>query len=132
MAGVLSEYGFLITDRPDDAQLWVLNSCTVKNPSEDSLRNSIKKVQIVAKSINVPIVVAGCVPQGDPNAKFIYGISVIGVNQIDRIVEVVEETLKGLNNSNISEETLLGCLTKQEYVGRTRHLISQKCDATIL
>lgn len=38
---------------------------------------------------------AGCVPQGAPKASYIQGLSVIGVQQIDRIVEVVEETLKG-------------------------------------
>lgn len=41
------------------------------------------------------MVVAGCVPQGAPKAPFIQGLSVIGVQQIDRVVEVVEETLKG-------------------------------------
>lgn len=38
---------------------------------------------------------AGCVPQGAPKATFTQGLSVIGVQQIDRVVEVVEETLKG-------------------------------------
>ncbi|KAF0991048.1 hypothetical protein HZS_4462 [Henneguya salminicola] len=94
----------LTIDKENEAHLWVLNSCTVKTPSEDSLKNFIKK----AKSLNILVIVAGCVPQGEPSAKFIYGVSVIGVNQIDRIVEVTEETLKGntvklLNNKrNIS------------------------------
>ena len=38
---------------------------------------------------------AGCVPQGKPDAEYIRGLSVVGVQQIDRVVEVVEETLKG-------------------------------------
>lgn len=36
------------------------------------------------------------VPQGQPKAGFLRGLSIIGVQQIDRVVEVVEETLKGL------------------------------------
>ena len=32
--------------------------------------------------------------QGKQNADYIQGLSVIGVQQIDRVVEVVEETLK--------------------------------------
>lgn len=36
------------------------------------------------------------VPQGQPKAGFLQGLSIIGVQQIDRVVEVVEETLKGL------------------------------------
>jgi threonylcarbamoyladenosine tRNA methylthiotransferase CDKAL1 len=39
------------------------------------------------------LVLAGCVPQGSQKTYSKY--SVIGVQQIDRIVEVVEETLKG-------------------------------------
>ncbi len=48
-----------------------------------------------AQKNNKYLVVAGCVPQGAPKADYIQGLSVIGVQQIDRIVEVVEETLKG-------------------------------------
>ena len=38
---------------------------------------------------------AGCIPQGAPNNNYVKGLSLIGVQQVDRIVEVVEETLKG-------------------------------------
>lgn len=34
-------------------------------------------------------------PQGAPKSGYLKGLSVIGVQQIDRVVEVVEETLKG-------------------------------------
>jgi hypothetical protein len=37
------------------------------------------------------------VPQGDRNIKGLEDVSVIGVTQIDRVVEVVEESLKGHN-----------------------------------
>ena len=33
-----------------------------------------------------PIVVAGCVPQGDSSLKDITNISVVGIAQIDRVV----------------------------------------------
>jgi len=43
------------------------------------------------------IVVAGCVTQADEKGlgKGLEGVSVVGISQIDRVVEVVEETLKG-------------------------------------
>lgn len=91
MAGQLASYGYKITDDKKDADLWLLNSCTVKNPAEDHFRNEIK----LAKELNKYIVIAGCVPQGAPKADYIQGLSVVGVQQIDRVVEVVEETLKG-------------------------------------
>uniref|UniRef100_A0A1A9ZKW6 tRNA-t(6)A37 methylthiotransferase n=1 Tax=Glossina pallidipes TaxID=7398 RepID=A0A1A9ZKW6_GLOPL len=91
MAGQLAAYGYQLTDAKDKADLWLLNSCTVKNPSEDTFRNEIENGMRNGKHV----VVAGCVPQGAPKADYLRGLSVIGVQQIDRVVEVVEETLKG-------------------------------------
>jgi len=49
------------------ADLWILNSCTVKNPAEDHFRNEIKQAQALGKYI----VAAGCVPQGQPKSEYI-------------------------------------------------------------
>ncbi|KNC84384.1 hypothetical protein SARC_03400 [Sphaeroforma arctica JP610] len=81
--------GYHITNTAEEAALWVLNSCTVKNPSEQSLQGAIQK----AKDSDRRVVIAGCVSQGAPGTY--QGYSIVGVQQIDRIVEVVEETLKG-------------------------------------
>lgn len=91
MAGQLSAYGYNLTDDKIEADLWLLNSCTVKNPAEDHFRNEIES----AKKLGKHVVLAGCVPQGAPKSSFVQGYSIIGVQQIDRVVEVVEETLKG-------------------------------------
>lgn len=91
MAGQLASYGYNLTNDKDNADLWLLNSCTVKNPSEQTFKNDIQTGLDKGKHV----VVAGCVPQGAPKAGYLKGISVIGVQQIDRVVEVVEETLKG-------------------------------------
>ncbi|VUZ56054.1 unnamed protein product [Hymenolepis diminuta] len=112
MAGLLSVYGYQVTlggsccDGEDvcdadkkssdevakaEADLWLLNSCTVKGPAEDHFRNAVA----AAKESGKAVVVAGCVPQGDPNVAYLKDVSVIGVQQIDRVVEVVEQTLMG-------------------------------------
>ncbi|XP_055383786.1 threonylcarbamoyladenosine tRNA methylthiotransferase [Condylostylus longicornis] len=91
MAGQLAVYGYNLTNNKNEADLWLLNSCTVKNPSEDTFRNDIKSGLKDGKHV----VVAGCVPQGAPKSEYLKGLSVVGVQQIDRVVEVVEETLKG-------------------------------------
>ena len=55
---------------PEDrlvADLWLLNSCTVKGPAEDHFRNDVT----TARNLGKPVVVAGCVPQGQPKAKYI-------------------------------------------------------------
>ncbi|KAL6007754.1 hypothetical protein ACLOJK_033256 [Asimina triloba] len=50
--------------------------------------------------------IAGCVPQGSRDLKELEGISIIGVQQIDRVVEVVEETLKGHEVRLLNRKTL--------------------------
>lgn len=59
MAGLLADYGYNITENFDVADAYLINSCTVKNPSQDSFVNLIRKVQAKSK----PVIVAGCVPQ---------------------------------------------------------------------
>ena len=83
--------GYEIVSSEKDADVCVLNSCTVKNPSEDVFINAINS----AKSSGRKVVLAGCVPQGDRKNKSLQNSSVVGVQQIDRVVEVVEQTLQG-------------------------------------
>ncbi|KAI5067603.1 hypothetical protein GOP47_0018131, partial [Adiantum capillus-veneris] len=91
MAGQLSAYGYTILEEPENADLWLINTCTVKSPSQSAMETLIRR----GKKAKKPLVVAGCVPQGSKNLKDLEGVSIVGVQQIDRVVEVVEETLKG-------------------------------------
>ncbi|KAL6885879.1 hypothetical protein ACP4OV_010140 [Aristida adscensionis] len=102
MSGQLSAFGYAITEEPEGADLWLINTCTVKNPSQSAMTTLISK----GKTANKPLVVAGCVPQGSQGLKELEGISIIGVQQIDRVVEVVEETLKGHEVRLLSRKTL--------------------------
>lgn len=109
MEGILMNYGFRITPNQDDAgekdkyltrkhnftfhqiDLWLLNSCTVKDPSQAAFMHLVNK----AKEAQRPVVVAGCVSQADRNLPGLEDVSVVGISQIDRVVEVVESTLQG-------------------------------------
>lgn len=64
------------SDSPLTADLWLLNSCTVKGPSEDSLKNSIQK----GRELKKPLVIAGCVPQGQRKHPHVKDLSVVGVS----------------------------------------------------
>ncbi|TDH73617.1 hypothetical protein CCR75_004738 [Bremia lactucae] len=91
MQGVLASYGYRFTEDPDTAQLWLLNSCTVKDPSQAAFMHLVVKGRKQKKAV----VVAGCVPQADRYIKGLEDVSIVGIQQVDRVVEVVEETLKG-------------------------------------
>uniref|UniRef100_A0A914EF09 tRNA-t(6)A37 methylthiotransferase n=1 Tax=Acrobeloides nanus TaxID=290746 RepID=A0A914EF09_9BILA len=91
MAGLLANSGYKITQNTDDADLWLLNSCTVKTPSENQFENMIRQ----GKERGKHVVVAGCVSQAAPNEPWLKDISIIGVKQIDQVVNVVDECFKG-------------------------------------
>ena len=38
MSGILAAQGYTVQDEKSSADLWILNSCTVKSPSEDHFR----------------------------------------------------------------------------------------------
>ncbi|EFN58477.1 hypothetical protein CHLNCDRAFT_19538, partial [Chlorella variabilis] len=93
MMGQLQEYGFKLVDEADSAaaDLWLLNTCTVKSPSQSAMDTLLRRGRRLGKAL----LVAGCVPQGDRRTAELRGLSLLGVTQIDRVVEAVEETLKG-------------------------------------
>ena len=55
MAGQLAAYGYNLTEDKNHADLWLLNSCTVKNPAEDHFKNEIE----AGRKLGKHIVVAG-------------------------------------------------------------------------
>ena len=101
MQGMLGSYGYKFVDTKEEADLIFLNSCTVKNPSEMAVVNIVNS----SKTRQIPVVMAGCVPQGDRNMDALSNISIVGISQIDRVVEVVEETLKGNTVRLLSRRT---------------------------
>ena len=91
MAGQLRRYGYELVDAPEKADGWLVNTCTVKNPSQSAMNTVIER----GKAANKAMVIAGCVPQGDKGAKELRDVSLLGVTQIDRVVEAMERTLAG-------------------------------------
>ncbi|XP_010474289.1 PREDICTED: threonylcarbamoyladenosine tRNA methylthiotransferase-like [Camelina sativa] len=102
MAGQLTAFGYALTEVPEDADLWLINTCTVKSPSQSAMSTLITR----GRSGKKPLVIAGCVPQGSRDLKELEGVSVVGVQQIDRVVEIVEETLKGHEVRLLTRKTL--------------------------
>ena len=102
MAGLLREAKFTPVKSIEEADIVIFNSCTVKTPSETNFFKTIE--QFKKDHPHKLMVIAGCIPQADPNKFKDY--SVIGTQQIQNIVEVVEEALNDnilqiLNNDEI-------------------------------
>lgn len=95
MAGLLKKAEFEITKDIEDADVVIINTCTVKGPSETRFFKFLKETG--EKYPNKKIIIAGCIAQTDPEK--LSGYSLIGTSQIINIVEIVEETI----NDNVVE-----------------------------
>ena len=89
IAGLLEKEGYKIVDNKEKADLVIINTCTVKGPSENKFYRYLKNVK------DKKMIIAGCIPQADPELQVLENYSLIGVSQITKIGFVVEETLKG-------------------------------------
>ena len=97
MCGLLAAHGYTLLPaaRRGEADVWLINSCTVKNPSQDHLATDLRR----GRELGKVLVVAGCVPQADRALSrpggLLHGVSLLGVQQFDRVVEVVRLALDG-------------------------------------
>jgi threonylcarbamoyladenosine tRNA methylthiotransferase CDKAL1 len=59
----LLQYGFTLLpdEQREAADLWLVNTCTVKSPSQSAMDNVIS----AGRQLGKHLVVAGCVPQGE-------------------------------------------------------------------
>ena len=87
MQGILQKEGYGIVQTAEQADLIVINSCTVKNATEKDFFRCLKALP------KKPIVIAGCIAQTDPEK--LPEVSLLGTTQINNITYVVEQTLQG-------------------------------------
>ncbi|MBW2982010.1 tRNA (N(6)-L-threonylcarbamoyladenosine(37)-C(2))-methylthiotransferase [Candidatus Woesearchaeota archaeon] len=89
MAGLLKEARFEITKNIEDAFIVIINTCTVKGPTEKKFFNYLEKIK--EKYPYKKIIITGCISQTDP--KKLKGYSLLGTSQVTNIVQLVEETI---------------------------------------
>src|SRR5712691_3893957 len=99
MAGLLEQAGFEATDEAADADVVVINTCSVRERAEEKLYTRLGELrQIAAEQGHDPIVaVAGCVAQqeGETLLGRSPGVAdvIIGTQAIRRLPMLVEEAL---------------------------------------
>ena len=87
MRYLLEREGYIFVDKPEEADILIINTCTVKTPSEN------KTYRLLRKYKDKTIILTGCLVQHQPE-KF-ENYTLVGVYQIDKIVDAVKETIKG-------------------------------------
>ncbi|MFC1723406.1 tRNA (N(6)-L-threonylcarbamoyladenosine(37)-C(2))-methylthiotransferase [Nanoarchaeota archaeon] len=93
MLSLLKESDYQITQDQQEADLIIINSCTVKHLAEKKLFKTIENLQAQGKKL----VIAGCVAQAHQEylSSTLKHLSVIGTKQLQNIAHIVEETLNG-------------------------------------
>lgn len=111
----------------ESADVWLLNSCTVKDPSEQAVGTFVREAAARGKAV----VVAGCVPQAQKSARVLQpppvaeqdgcdrggrpiAVGLLGVAQLARAAEVVEAAVRGESLSLLGRGRGQGALPSAE------------------
>ena len=91
MAGLLVKKGHKIVIEPKKANLIIINTCTVKLPTENRVKKKIREFLKLKKKL----VVAGCMPevQKDMIREIAPNASLVGIHHVKNIAELVEKIL---------------------------------------
>jgi len=99
MAGLLEQAGLEATDDAADADVVVINTCSVREHAEDKLYTRLGELRVMAAELghNPIVAVAGCVAQqeGDEIFRRAPGVAdvVIGTQALKRLPMLVDEAL---------------------------------------
>ncbi|MBQ8569693.1 MAG: tRNA (N(6)-L-threonylcarbamoyladenosine(37)-C(2))-methylthiotransferase MtaB [Oscillospiraceae bacterium] len=64
---LFSDKGYIVTDKPDNADICIINTCTVTSESDSKARQVLRKLR--KKLPHAVIAVTGCYPQASPEAE---------------------------------------------------------------
>ena len=103
MKQIFLEHGYELADFDGNADIFVVNTCTVTNISDKKSRQMLRKVK--QKNPNSVIVAVGCYAQVAKNdLEKIEEIDIVlGNNEKKRIIEYVEEYINANNINKISD-----------------------------
>ena len=142
IAELFQEKGYEIVGIDEEADVYVINTCTVTNFGDKKSRQLIRKVK--RQNENAIVAVVGCYAQTAPQELMkVEGVNlVIGTKDRAQIVEMVEKykTENGVENhvSDIMKERVLEPLSIQKLANRTRAYLkiqdgcSQYCSYCII
>ena len=105
MAGLLEKNGGIIVKSPENADVIIINTCYVKQPTEQKITNHIKKIQ--SQFPEKKLLIAGCMVDIHPRKleKLAPEAGWIGARRINSTLEIVEAAMEG----NVLREKGQGC-----------------------
>ena len=125
--GKLIESGLQLISNEKLADIIILNTCIVKEPTENSIKQRIAELE----TLNKPIIIAGCMPEVRKSwlrRKNIYLLGISHTTEITKLIRrVIENKYKESEFLEKSKEIKLNCSkqNKNKLVGITQ--ISEGC-----
>ena len=118
----VKEIGFEKTDKYEDANCYLLNTCHIRDKAKEKVYHEIGRVKKIFRSKSKPIViVAGCVAQAE-NQEMLkrepYIDIVIGPQSYHKINEAI---LKHSKNKKKEEETEFDTISKFNYLSKIKN-----------
>lgn len=109
MAGLLNEAGYEIVDNASLADVVIVNTCIVKQPTENKIRFRIR--QINEKYPKKKLIIAGCMPEAEPEAirSVAKNASMVSTNQITSIADAIAKALKSERIELIGKDKAVKC-----------------------
>ena len=116
IAGVLAEGGHSVAGSPQESDVSVIVTCSVKDATAGRMMHRIGQLK------SRPLVVAGCLPKAEPETvrKAAAGASMMGPGAVGRALEVVNSALEGRRAVDLDDggpKTELPRLRLNESVG---------------
>ncbi len=136
MLGQLSEKGYSFTDDETQADIVVVNTCCfIKDAKEESIETILEMAQLRKNGDIKALIVTGCLAQRyqEEIQKEIPEVdAILGISDIDRIVQAIDEILKNEKKNHISDCNSAPVYGKKRIVTTGGHYaymkIAEGCD----
>lgn len=91
--GALIENGHTLVETPEEADINIIVTCVVKTPTEQKVSKELRQLEASGK----PLIVAGCMPKSMTKQvkKLVPSASLVGPDDIERITDAVDHSLRG-------------------------------------
>jgi len=118
LASLFSDKGYTVTDK-DDADIVVINSCTVTSLADRKTRQVVRRLR--REMPNSVIALTGCMPQADPSsaAELTEADIITGVRDRAKLISIIEDQLaskkRNINITPFSQQDIFEPLSAEKF-----------------
>ncbi|OUX32050.1 MAG: tRNA (N6-isopentenyl adenosine(37)-C2)-methylthiotransferase MiaB [Pelagibacteraceae bacterium TMED268] len=121
----VKKIGFIKTDKHDDANCYILNTCHIRDKAKEKVYHEVGRVKKLYKKKNKPImIVAGCVAQAE-NQEMLKREPFIDIVIGPQSYHKINQLIKNFTEKKKKEETDFDTIKKFEYFDKIKNSSSK-------